>query len=146
MKKIILILFSSVFCIEVHASKDLEFANKASLSVAAFSCHAYYSYANKSNESYRLFEIGYKSGKDFLTYIKGNKMDEKILDEEVPSVFLYENGPTVDFMLGSIYSQVIRTALDQVLKNSNLSFEYDEELRKQKADSLIRERNCALLK
>lgn len=56
------------------------------------------------------------------------------------------SGPNADFIAGQVFASVAQTAIDKIFKDSKLDFVYEEELRKMKAQSLIRESNCELLK
>ena len=145
MKKLILImLFSgnSVFA----STNDVEAIDKAKLSIASYNCYAFYSYLNKDKEAQEMFRLGYKSSIDFISYTKTNRINEKLAYKNVPSIYLMTSGPNADFIAGQVFASVAQTAIDKIFKDSKLDFVYEEELRKMKAQSLIRESNCELLK
>lgn len=145
MKKLILIMLfvgSSVFA----STNDAEAINKAKLSIASYNCYAFYNYLNKEKEAQEMFGLGYKSSIDFISYLRTNRINEKLAYEHVPSIYLRTSGPNADFIAGQVFATVAQAAFDKIFKDSKLDFIYDEELRKIKAQSLIRESNCELLK
>ncbi|HAA07686.1 MAG TPA: hypothetical protein DCD99_11415 [Acinetobacter schindleri] len=125
---------------------EREAIRNAGLTVAAFSCSAFNSYIKEEKEAERLFNIGYKSGTDFYNYTAKNKISSDALNKEIPFLYLMIAGPSIDFNLGQLYSSVSDTAVKKIFQDSSLNFVYDEDLRKIKAQNLVRDNNCRLLK
>lgn len=145
MRKIFLLL--GLIGMTTHAfSNEEDVVRNANLTISAFSCSVFNSYIGATKESKRLFDLGYRSGVDFYTYAANSRISKEALNNKIPSLYLMISGPNIDFKLGQVFYSVSDLATKKIFQDSNLNFVYDEELRQIKAQNLVRENNCNLLK
>ncbi|GEM_PF-5886228 len=125
-------------------------------SYTAFKCHVYAAQSLQTEESQRLFRLGFKSGKDFLEILEDGIFASEVVNDTVPGVVMemVNQGLTnEEFVLGRIYENTRREAFDDVIKKSAAGFELppnqwrrDDQSKGARAMSLYKEANCALLK
>lgn len=144
-KKLILILILIGLNTHVYASEKDAIAN-ANLALAAFSCFTFSSYIKDQEESERLFKLGYEASIAFYNYASKHEISNQTLRKDIPSLYLMVGGPNPDFNTGQIFSSIGDIAMKKISYDSMLNFVYDEDSRKLKAEALIRENNCRLLK
>jgi hypothetical protein len=145
MRKIFLLL--GLIGMTTHAfSNEEDVVRNANLTISAFSCSVFNDYIGNTEESKRLFDLGYRSGVNFYTHAANNEINNKTLNNKIPFLYLMVGGPNIDFKLGQVFSYVSDLATKKISQDSNLNFVYDEELRQIKAQNLVRENNCNLLK
>jgi len=101
MKKLVFIVIIFVSN-SLFASSDIDTQIRNSIiTLSAFECSLV---AKKKKESERLFILGLKSGRSFLNYIQANGLDKKVAESKIPSLWLLTKEPSIDFILGLIYS------------------------------------------
>lgn len=134
--------------IEANAEESIQRSAviKAKTSVAAFNCFALNDYLGRSEESKRLFNLGYSTSIEFYKSMEHMQLDSKTINEEIPSIFLMVGGPTPDFKAGQVFSSVVENTINSIYKDSQHNFEYDEPLRARKAEDLLHENNCSLIR
>jgi hypothetical protein len=108
---------------------------------AAFECGALAEYADKPEESGRLYKMGYDEGKTLLDAFRAGKIDDQAKRKLPPPVlFMLDGGPTVDFILGRIFESAMQNTSQQLLEATN-----NKETRKIIAGRNFAKRNCGLL-
>jgi hypothetical protein len=108
---------------------------------AAFECGALAEYANKPEESRRLYNLGYDQGKTLLDAFRAGKVDQQARSKlPIPVLFMLDGGPTVDFILGRIFESAMQDTSRQLIEASN-----NKETRKIIAGQNFSNLNCALL-
>jgi hypothetical protein len=108
---------------------------------AAFECGALAEYANKPEESRRLYNLGYDQGKTLLDAFRSGKVDQQARSKlPIPVLLMLDGGPTVDFILGRIFESAMQDTSRQLIEASN-----NKETRKIIAGQNFSKRNCALL-
>lgn len=144
MKKILLIL--GLIYTNTGSCNEREMIIDANLTISAFRCSIFNSYIGETKEAERLFNLGYESGKKFYNYVATHNMSKDALEKEIPFIYFMIAGPNIDFNLGQLFSTTADLAMKIISQDSNLDFVYDEESKKIKAQNLIRDNNCQLLK
>lgn len=111
---------------------------------SAFSCGAWASINNQTDDQERLFLFGYDSGTQFLDALRAEKIEQGDLNSEVPiGVNLVLQGPTSEFILGRIFDSAQTEALSDVYKTGES--DNSEEMQKIIAGNKYRDGNCQLL-
>jgi hypothetical protein len=129
---ICLLLTSAVA--HAESSVDLHIRNSY-LTLSAFECAAV---ATNDKEHERLFLLGLKAGRDFISYVQANPTTyAKDFHPKVAVLWNMTSGPSPDFILGQIYVDRV----DEMYKD----FDLDEQLWKMRKDKKYRDKNCALL-
>src|SRR5260370_9773489 len=76
---------------------------------AAFECGAFAEYADKPEESGRLYKMGYDQGKTLLDAFRAGKVDQQARSKlPIPVLLMLDGGPTVDFILGRIFEPAMQ--------------------------------------
>jgi hypothetical protein len=76
---------------------------------AAFECGALAEYANKPEESRRLYNLGYDQGKTLLDAFRAGKVDQQARSKlPIPVLFMLDGGPTVGPPARALRSETIR--------------------------------------
>jgi len=73
----------------------------AKTSYIAFECSTLAMYLKDKAEGKRLFDYGYKTGKDYLAAWEGGKLN-KDNNKEAPIAWTLVGGPSTDFILGQV--------------------------------------------
>jgi hypothetical protein len=108
---------------------------------AAFECGAFAEYAGKTEESSRLYKLGYDQGQTLLDAYRAGKLDEQARRNlPRPVLFMLDGGPTVDFILGRIFELAMQDTSRQLFEASN-----NKETQKIIADQNFAKQNCGLL-
>lgn len=122
--------------------------------ISAFECATWADMSGYDKEAERLFNYGVEVGRQFLQDAQDNKFTAKDYSSVVPMVWgMNRGGPTIDFVLGKIYTRMADEAYDKVVKvgaNGLTSFNpndwvKDEMLRKQLAINKYNSSNCKLI-
>jgi hypothetical protein len=88
---------------------------------AAFECGALAEYADKPEESGRLYKMGYDEGKTLLDAFRAGKIDDQARRKLPPPVlFMLDGGPTVDFILGRIFESAMQNTSQQLWKQRTI--------------------------
>lgn len=97
-----------LFILAVQASAEADSTRLSNLSWSQFSCAAY-ARATDKDEFVRLFQAGYKNGKDFLLlYHRGNISDTSGANWHFQSRLM--SGAHPDFILGMIWEAAVSDA------------------------------------
>src|SRR5262249_22045651 len=108
---------------------------------AAFECGALVEYADKPEESARLYELGYDQGKTLLDAFRAGKVDQQARSKlPIPVLFMLDGEPTADFILGRIFEAAMQDTSQQLFEASN-----NGATRKIIAGQNFAKRNCGLL-
>jgi hypothetical protein len=108
---------------------------------ASFECGALAEYADKTEESGRLYKLGYDQGKTLLDALRAGKIDEQARGKlPIPVLFMLDGGPNVDFILGRIFESAMQNTSQQLSEATN-----NRETRKIIATQNFAKRNCGLL-
>jgi hypothetical protein len=108
---------------------------------AAFECGALAEYADKPEESGRLYKMGYDQGKTLLDAFRAGKVDQQARSKlPIPVLLMLDGGPTVDFILGRIFESAMQDTSRQLFEASN-----NKETRKIIAGQNFAKQNCGLL-
>jgi hypothetical protein len=127
-----------------HAQPSRELALSARLSWSAFECSSLASVMSDQAEQERLFTLGYEQGKVFIQAARSNRIDQKDINNDVPSGFLMlMQGPTPDFVLGRVFESAQENALKDVITPSSVT---NKELKVLLAQGKFSKQNCNVLR
>ena len=120
---------------------------------SAFQCATFAEMSGNPTEQARLFDVGVKSGREFLEAVKNRQIPPDIANQEVPiGVSMLLRGPSTDFVVGRIFEAAMSDAFDDIIKKENglmldsSKWANDEGLKKSKAQSQYQRSNCVLVK
>lgn len=153
MKRIIFIaqaLVLSIGC--AHANSNLG-ESRGHLAINAFMCSVYAEMIDERNEQKRLFELGFKSAREYIDGLKSKAISEKTITD-IPLLFsLRLGGPSTDFMIGRIYEGTVSHTYDKVVKEDSSGFRItdpsqwaNDELKKIRAKNIYDNANCKLIR
>ncbi len=127
-----------------HTSKEYAAMSRAVWS--GFECAALASKINKPDDAQRLFTFAYEQGKTFIAALQAGDVKDDDLRGEMPMIvgwLIRDGGPSVDFVLGKIWSEAQDEALKDVYKTGE---EYnDEKVQMLVARNSFSKSNCALV-
>lgn len=114
---------------------------------SAFSCSTWASHSGDQKEAERLFLFGYEQGKKFLGAARAGKITDEDFRKEVPiGISMSLAGPSDDFILGVISTNVKENALEEVFyTNYDRSKLNSNDLQKSIAGNKFRDGNCQLI-
>lgn len=128
-----------------HAETSLEFAKLAPRIWSAFECASLAAMAGNNSEAERLFKSGYGNGTVFVNAALAGKIDRKDMDNVVPMAIVWSlSGPSVDFILGVIWSNAIVDSRKRIYEDDDGKFN-DSNLWPILAENEFNRRNCSLL-
>lgn len=128
----------------VLSGSSQEYAVMGRESFSAFQCSVLASVMSDAQEEERLFTFGYEQGKKFLNALSANKISEEDVSSEVPvGITWVLGGPSIEFMLGRIYTSASDAALENVYPTDGTYI--SEDLRKSIAENDFNEGNCQLI-
>ena len=134
-------LFLAAFPTILLGQTSEEYAAMGQKLWAAFECGALAEYADKPEESRRLYNLGYDQGKTLLDAFRAGKVDQQARSKlPIPVLLMLDGGPTVDFILGRIFESAMQDTSRQLFEASN-----NKETRKIIAGQNFAKRNCGLL-
>jgi hypothetical protein len=110
-----------------------------SIMYSAFECAEYAEMSGKKDEQARLFEIGYKAGKQFVARIKNRTVPE------TPDGVDRLAGPSIDFIVGRMFETAVQHAYDAVGTES-VRVAPRERALSQVATSKYERSNCGLIR
>jgi hypothetical protein len=126
--------------------------NRGLLAWSAFQCATFAELSENIEEQERLFKLGFKTSRALLNDIQNEKISPKEKEKIPVGILFVLAGPSVDFVVGRIYSAAVDDAYESVVKkDSNGLIQLDPtkwangELRKIKAANKFRDSNCGLL-
>jgi hypothetical protein len=134
-------LFLAAFPTTLLAQTSDEYAAMGQKLWDAFECGALAEYADKPEESGRLYKLGYDQGKTLLNAFRAGKVDQQAISKlPRPVSFMLDGGPTVDFILGRIFELAMQETSQQLFEASN-----NDATRKIIAGQNFAKRNCGSL-
>ena len=134
-------LFLAAFPTILLGQTSEEYAAMGQKLWAAFECGALAEYADKPEESRRLYNLGYDQGKTLLDAFRAGKVDQQARSKlPIPVLLMLDGGPTVDFILGRIFESAMQDTSRQLFEAPN-----NKETRKIIAGQNFAKRNCRLL-
>jgi hypothetical protein len=134
-------LFLATFPTILMGQTSEEYAAMGQKIWVAFECGALAEYADKPEESRRLYNLGYDQGKTLLDAFRAGKVDQQARGKlPIPVSSMLDGGPTVDFILGRIFESAMQDTSRQLFEASN-----NTETRKIIAGQTFAKRNCELL-
>lgn len=138
-----------VFCTTGHSSAAEP--NRGLLVWSAFQCSTFAELAGNVSESERLFLLGYEVGKELLNDLQNGKATESEIRKIPVGINLVLGGPSIDFIIGRIYSQALNDAYDSVVKTdltgtllTDPTKWADNELKRIRAKNKFTNSNCEL--
>ncbi|MEP7454288.1 hypothetical protein [Phyllobacterium sp. SB3] len=146
----------TVFAISLALGMSASAANvqNSIAAISAFKCSMWADVTGDLKEAQRLFDYGVKAGRQFLQDAEDGKFPTEEYTNTVPMVWsLNRGGPTVDFVLGKVYSKVADDAYDEVAKVNasgivSLNTEdwtSSKDILKSRAQTKYRNGNCKLI-
>src|ERR1700730_13461223 len=134
-------LFLAAFPTILLGQTSEEYAAMGQKLWTTFECGALAEYADKPEESRRLYNLGYDQGKTLLDAFRAGKVDQQAINKlPKPVLFMLNGGPTVDFILGRIFESAMQDTSQQLFEASN-----NNATRKIIAGQNSAKRNCGLL-
>lgn len=89
----------------------------------------------------RFFNMGYKRIIIYFDYVRSGKLTSKIQHNSPLYLILNMNGPSSEFCAGVVWEQIVSNSFDRYDFK-----DYSGESLKLRAENLLRERNCHILK
>ena len=139
--------------LNLEAQQGSEKKNRGRLMWSAFACSTYAEMAGDKKEQSRLFELGYATGKQFLNDIEQEKVSEHELKKMPIGIRFVLGGPSIEFILGRIYSLVVDDAYESVVKKNEHGLLIQDpmhwasdEVATIKAKGLYSNSNCEILR
>lgn len=131
-----------------------EKAHLARVAWSAFQCGTYAEISGDKKEQARLFEVGLKAGREFLSAAMRGEISPEIAKSEVPiGVSMLVQGPSADFILGRVFENAMGDAFDKIVKEDNsgvplepAKYVHDKELQAARAKTKYLSGNCVLVK
>jgi hypothetical protein len=105
-----------------------EFAAMSRAVWSGFECAALASKLKKNEDAERLFKFAYERGKTFMAGLQAGNVKDEDLRTEMPMIvgwLIRDGGPSVDFILGKVWSEAQDEALKDVYKTDD-KFNSDE--------------------
>src|SRR5262249_11284411 len=113
-------LFLAAFPTILLGQSSEEYAAMVQKLWAAFECGALAEYADKPEETGRLYKLGYDQGKTLLDAFRAGKVDQQAKSKlPIPVLLMLDGGPTVDFILGRIFESAMQDTRQQLFEASN---------------------------
>ena len=132
-------LFLAAFLTILLGQTSDEYAAMGQKLWDAFECGALADYADKPEESGRLYKLGYDQGKTLLDAFRAGKVDQQARSKlPIPVLLMLDGGPTVDFILGRIFE----SAMQDTSKHFTGG---DDKTQKLIAEQSFTNQNCGLL-
>jgi hypothetical protein len=114
-------LFLATFPTILMGQTSEEYAAMGQKIWVAFECGALAEYADKPEESRRLYNLGYDQGKTLLDAFRAGKVDQQARGKlPIPVSSMLDGGPTVDFILGRIFESAMQDTSRQLFEASNI--------------------------
>ena len=122
-----------------RAASDREIVALSDKMSAAFRCATYASLFHDQKEQQRLFQIGLKTGRDYVEELKTR-------DDPTSEILAFIKGVSTDFVVGQMYEAESTHAYDEIVKNQNglpLKQFLDADATKSQAELRYRQNNCS---
>lgn len=148
----LIVLLTSLLTTPALASEDD--AKLARTAWSAWQCHQFAFYAKDAAESERFFNLGLNAARTFVTKLHAGQITRDETFKHAPiAVMFVAQGPSVDFVVGRIYSAVAQDTFDSMAKKDSSGAAMpsekwitDTSLLKSIAESKYRDANCDLIK
>jgi len=135
-----------LFALPVYAETSLEYAKIGQKIFPAFQCSIAAEHAKKPDAQKRLFTLGVESGRVFLKAVQQGKVKREDISKTVAiAVTMRLKGPSIDFMLGSMWEAALEHYYKKLTENCD-SCVSDDGLKKMKGENNYRVQNCEFLK
>ena len=143
------VFLTALLCLAVstlaQAETSAEYAKLGQKIWPAFKCALAADKMRDEEAQARFFVLGYESGKTFLDAAFAGEVDEKDIRSTIPvAITLRMQGPSADFILGTIWEGVVSDYLGEFYDACERCLT-DDELAALTATTEFREMNCALL-
>jgi hypothetical protein len=113
---------------------------------SAFTCGMFAGMSDNEKEQRRLFELGLKAGREFIKALENGDIPAEVSKKEVPVGVLWNlEGPSADFIIGRIYQDATKYALDK-LKDEKGNYLLDDSIKKMRAQNEYLAGNCSLVR
>jgi hypothetical protein len=101
------------------AKADEDKARLGRIMWTAFVCSTLADMSEKKEEPARFFQAGLQAGRDFMQAFQEGKISKEEIDANLPSgVTLVLQGPSIDFIIGRVFSAAENYSYDKVVKES----------------------------
>jgi hypothetical protein len=126
---------------------SLKYAQLGDKAYAQFQCAAIASFLDdKKSEQGRLFMAGLEGGREFLKAARDGKVEKDDIHSNLPlSFFLRLRGPSIDFILGSVWEAAVFYASEDMIKVDCPECTVVNTLGRMKLERAFRVRNCEFL-
>jgi hypothetical protein len=146
----------AVLMVTEQTKSDEAKARLSMLMWSAFECATYAGNADKKEEAKRLFDTGYKAGKEFMAAVESGQVTKEDLRKHVPAyvgLLLVDGGPSKEFVLGRMFEFANEEAYDKIAKKDGSGkplkmkdWVLDKGLQKIKATTLYNGSNCRVIR
>jgi hypothetical protein len=111
---------------------------------SAFQCATFAEMSGDGKEQERLFEVGFKAGRQFVEAVNNRRISPDAVRSEVPiGVTMLLAGPSTDFIIGRIFENAVRDAYNEIAKKDGALL--DQEVIGSNARHKYVAKNCALI-
>ena len=124
-----------------RAATDREIVAIGDKMSAAFRCSTYASLFHDQKEQQRLFQIGLKSGRDYVEGLKSR-------DDPTSEMATFIRSVPTDFVVGQMYEAESTHAYEEIVKNQNglpLQQWLDADAAKTQAELRFRQSDCSVI-
>jgi hypothetical protein len=121
------------------AATDAEIVSFSDKMSGAFRCSIYAQLSHDQKEQQRLFQIGLKTGRDYVEGLKSR-------DDPTSELATFIRGVSTDFVVGQLYESDSTHAYDEIVKYQNglpLKQWLDAPAAKTQAELAYRKNNCS---
>src|SRR6201987_4172063 len=123
------------------AASDAEISALGDKMSGAFRCSTYSQLSHDQKEQQRLFQIGLKTGRDFVEGLKSH-------NDPTSELLTFMRGGPTDFVVGQMYESESTHAYDEIVKYQNglpLQQWLDAPAAKTQAEFRFRQSDCSLI-
>jgi hypothetical protein len=123
------------------AATDAEISGLGDKMSSAFRCSTYAQLFHDQKEQQRLFQIGLKTGREFVEGLKSR-------DDPTSELSTFMRGVSTDFVVGQMYESESTHAYDELVKYQNglpLKQWLDAPAAKTQAELIYHKTNCSLI-
>jgi hypothetical protein len=122
------------------AASDAEIVSLRNKTEGAFRCSTYAQLFHDQKEQQRLFQIGLKTGRDYVEGLKS-------VFDPTSELLTYIRGVPTDFVVGQLYEAESTHAYDEIVKPQNglLNKWFEAPEPKIQAERTYRQNNCSLI-
>jgi hypothetical protein len=115
-RRISAVLIASLLSL-APAKADEDRARLGRIMWTAFICSTLGGMSEKKEEPARFFQAGLQAGRDFMQAFQEGKISKEEIDANLPSgVTLLLQGPSIDFIIGRVFSAAENYSYDKVVR------------------------------